>query len=108
MPASVAKNRTSARRRKGPDSRNLHPVLRDGTVSRWGNSLGLRIPHEAAVQLNLKAGERVRIEVGADSITIKPVRKRKKWTEAELLKGVTPAVVGGEIDWGGPVGKEIW
>jgi len=33
---------------------------------------------------------------------------RKKWTERELLRGVTPKMVGGEINWGPPVGKEIW
>jgi antitoxin MazE len=50
----------------------------------------------------------VSLEVSAGVITIRPVRERKKWTEAELLKGVTPEMVGGEVDWGPPVGKEIW
>lgn len=40
-------------------------------------------------------------------ITIRAGKRRKKWTEAELLRGVTPDMVGGEIDWGDPVGKEI-
>lgn len=81
---------------------------RKSTVSQWGNSLGLRIPQEAADQLKLKAGGQVSLEVREDSITIRPVRQRRKWTEAELLKGVTPEAVGGEVDWGGPVGKEAW
>jgi antitoxin MazE len=81
---------------------------RNSTVSQWGNSLGVRIPQEAAAHLNLKAGARVRVEVRADSLTIRPLRARKKWTEAELLKGVTPEIVGGEVDWGGPVGREVW
>ena len=81
---------------------------RKSTVSQWGNSLGLRIPQEAADQLKLKAGEQVSLEVRSDSITIRPMRQRRKWTEAELLKGVTPAAVGREVDWGGPVGKEAW
>jgi AbrB family looped-hinge helix DNA binding protein len=68
----------------------------------------LRIPRDAAEQLGLRAGERVSVEVGNGSITIRPIRKRKRWTEAELLKGATPARVGGEIDWGGPVGREVW
>jgi antitoxin MazE len=81
---------------------------RNSTLSRWGNSLGLRIPQEAADRLNLKAGARVCVELRADSITIRPVRKGRKWTEADLLKGVTPEMVGGEADWGPPVGKEVW
>ncbi|MFM2303840.1 MAG: hypothetical protein RLZZ135_1250, partial [Cyanobacteriota bacterium] len=26
----------------------------------------------------------------------------------ELLEGVTPELIGGEYDWGTPVGKEVW
>ena len=82
-------------------------IEKNGRVARWGNSLGVRIPREAVNRLNLKDGESVKLEIGADSITIRPTRQRKKWTEAELLKGVTPDMIKGEIDWGGPVGKEL-
>src|SRR4051812_46899577 len=82
-------------------------IEKTGRVSRWGNSLGVRIPQEAVDQLRLKDGETVTLLLGADSITIRPGKRRKKWTEAELLKGVTPEMVGGEVDWGAPVGKEI-
>jgi antitoxin MazE len=75
-------------------------------VARWGNSLGFRIPQEAADRLNLREGGEVRIEVNQDSMTITPARRR--WTEAELLRGVTPDKVAGEVDWGGPVGREVW
>jgi antitoxin MazE len=81
---------------------------KSATVSRWGNSLGVRIPQEAVDQLRLKDGESVTMVVDARSITIRPAKQRKRWTEAELLKGVTPDMVGGELDRGGPVGKEIW
>ena len=82
-------------------------LVTNGKVARWGNSLGLRIPREVVNRLNLKDGAAVSLEIGPDSVTIRPMRPRKKWTEAELLKGVTPQMVKGEIDWGGPVGKEI-
>jgi antitoxin MazE len=83
-------------------------MRRKSTVSRWGRSLGLRIPQEAVDQLNLKAGEQVSMELAEDRITIKRSRSGKKWPEAALLKGVKPEMVGGEVDWGGPVGKELW
>jgi antitoxin MazE len=83
-------------------------ILRRSTISKWGNSLGVRIPQEATEHLQLRAGEKVQLEVGADSITIRPSRKRRrKWTLKALLKGVTPAKVGGELDWGPAVGKEL-
>lgn len=96
--------RVSRRAQKSQASDSI--VIRNRRVARWGNSLGFRIPQEAADQLNLKEGEEVSIEVHKNSMTITPARK--KWTEDELLKGVTPDMVGGEIDWGGPVGKEVW
>lgn len=89
--------------RKAPVSQ----LKRSSKVARWGNSLGFRIPREAAAHLNLHDGGQVSVEIGVDSITIRPVRRaRKRWSEAELLKGVTPELVGGEVDWGGAVGKE--
>lgn len=74
-------------------------------LARWGNSLGFRIPRDVVDQLDLRDGAEVDIEVGPGCLTIKPARK--KWTEAELLRGVTPEIIGGEVDWGGPVGKEV-
>ena len=39
--------------------------------------------------------------------TKSPLQPRRKWTEAELLKGVTPGSIGGEINWGPPRGREM-
>jgi antitoxin MazE len=80
---------------------------RTGTISRWGNSLGLRIPSEGVRQLRLRDGESVTLEIGGDRIVIRRTSPRRKWTEAELLAGVTPDKVGGEVDWGRPVGREV-
>jgi antitoxin component of MazEF toxin-antitoxin module len=59
-----------------------------------------------AEQLKLKAGQQVTFQIERDVITIRP--SRKKWSEAELLAGVTPAAAGGEVNWGGRVGREVW
>jgi antitoxin MazE len=105
LAATLSTKRTrSARTKRVPQV-----AVRNGRVSRWGNSLGVRIPQHLAAQLKLKAGTQVSFEASADSLTIKPAKPpRKKWTEAELLKGVTPEKVPGEVDWGAPVGKEVW
>jgi antitoxin MazE len=98
------KSSKSAKTSKAP-ARALH---RSSTLSRWGNSLGVRIPQDAVDKLNLQPGAQVSFEVRADSITIKPLRQPRKWTESQLLKGVTPRKVSGEVDWGTPRGAEIW
>lgn len=103
----VRANAKAMRRMRRDDSTTLRTTAK---VARWGNSLGLRIPVEGVKQLRLAEGEAVAIEVQDDCITVRPVRGRghRRWTLEKLLEGVTPEMVGGEVDWGGPTGKEIW
>jgi antitoxin MazE len=78
-------------------------VMANGTiekvskVARWGNSLGFRIPQEGVERLGLKDGESVKVRVVGDTITIRRAKARKKWTEKELLKGVTPSICGPDL-----------
>ncbi len=73
------------------------PVEKISKVARWGNSLGLRIPQEGVDQLQLKEGQSVKLRIKGDVITIRPARSRKKWTEKDLLKGVTPSICGPDL-----------
>jgi antitoxin MazE len=66
-------------------------------VARWGNSLGVRIPQEGVEQLKLKAGQSVKVRVQGGTITIRRAKARKKWTEQELLEGVTPDICGPDL-----------
>ncbi|PSB06466.1 AbrB/MazE/SpoVT family DNA-binding domain-containing protein [Pleurocapsa sp. CCALA 161] len=75
-------------------------------VNKWGNSLGLRIPQPIASKIGLTAGTVVSIEVVNNTIVVSPIKK--KYSLDELLEGVTPELIGGEYDWGTPVGKEVW
>jgi antitoxin MazE len=65
-------------------------------VSRWGNSLGLRIPKDIAIRAGLREGARV---------DIAPARPR--YVLAELLKGMTPEAMREAFDWGPDEGREI-
>jgi antitoxin MazE len=74
-------------------------------VSKWGNSLGLRVPREVAARAGLREGTRVEIEGFADGrIVITPSRRR--FTLEELLAGMTP---GREhpLEDDGPAGEEL-
>jgi antitoxin MazE len=74
-------------------------------VSRWGNSLGLRIPKDIASQVGLREGTRVEIEAEGERIVISPARRR--YTLAELLEGMTPEAMHEAFDWGPDMGREI-
>ncbi len=89
-----------------PSSAARSQPSRSGKLSRWGNSLGVRIPQEAVERLHLKEGESVNIECGADAITIRRSKPRRKYKESELLKGITPELCGPDLI-PRPAGREI-
>jgi antitoxin MazE len=74
-------------------------------VSRWGNSLGVRVPREIAARAGIREGARVDMEADADGrIVITPTRRR--FTIEELVEGMTPEPSEFmEDDW--PVGDEL-
>ncbi|MGE5513081.1 MAG: AbrB/MazE/SpoVT family DNA-binding domain-containing protein [Bacteroidota bacterium] len=78
------------------------------TISKWGNSLALRLPKHVADQVRLVEGAVVTLEV--DDGTLKIIPSRKRFKLSELLAGEPdrakrkPA----EFDWGKPSGDEVW
>ncbi len=73
------------------------------TISRWGNSLALRIPRHVTEEARLAEGVCVNVEIEDGSIRVTPTRKRFKL--ADLLQGETERK---EVDWGDPRGDEAW
>ena len=73
------------------------------TISRWGNSLGVRLPKPLVEAVRLVEGATVTLAVEDGSIKVTPTRKRFKLSE--LLTG---ECVAREFDWGSPTGKEEW
>ena len=58
-------------------------------LSRWGNSLGVRIPRDVAARAGLSEGSRVDIDTTKDG-RIVISRSHRRFTLDELLKGMTP------------------
>ncbi len=77
------------------------------TISKWGNSLAVRIPAGAADSVGLSEGSEVEITVRAGALIVKPSRKRR-YELMELIDQITPENRHELIDWGTPVGKEVW
>lgn len=75
-------------------------------ISKCGNSFRIEIPQDIAIKAGIKEGMEVEIKVKDDKIAILPAKK--KYELDELLQGVTPELIGGEYDWGQPVGREVW
>jgi len=76
-------------------------------IRKWGNSLAVRFPQTLLAQLNLQADGEVEISIEEDRLIISPVKK-PKYTLDELLTQITPESLQDEIDFGEPLGKEMW
>lgn len=74
-------------------------------IQKWGNSQGIRIPKNILDMMNWKDNDTVEISFQGDSLLIKP-HKRK--TIDELFANYNGTYQSEEIDWGEPVGREIW
>lgn len=78
-------------------------------IQKWGNSLAVRIPRTLADQAGLSEGAPFVFRVHEDGLTIaRKTRKKRKYTLEELVAKITPENRHELIDWGPPVGKEIW
>lgn len=76
-------------------------------IQKWGNSLALRIPKAFAVESNVTGGSTVEVSMENGNIIVKPV-KEPTYTLEELVDGITDENRHEEIDWGRPVGNEVW
>lgn len=76
-------------------------------IQKWGNSLALRIPKPFAAEMGLEKDGEVELTVEKGRLVIEPPAA-PSYTLEELLAEVRPSNLHGEIDWGPPVGKEIW
>ncbi len=74
-------------------------------LSKWGNSLGLRMPRELARRLGVAEGSQVEMEVSRGRLVISPVEARPDL--AELVAGITPQNLHGETAAGRAVGAEV-
>jgi len=79
----------------------------ESTISKWGNSLAVRIPLAIAKQANLGEGDCVRLALDRDGgIVVRPTRR--KYELSDLVARITPKNRHRETDWGPPKGKESW
>lgn len=76
------------------------------TISRWGNSVAVRIPRSVLERSRLHEGDVVEVEAGEDGgLVLHPVR-RKNLTE--MVAAITPENVHGETFGDPAVGTERW
>jgi antitoxin MazE len=73
-----------------------------------GNSMAITIPKDIVIKCGLFQGMEANIEEENNVIIVKPIILNKKITIKTLFENYHGAYVPTEIDWGLPVGKEMW
>lgn len=74
------------------------------TISKWGNSLGIRIPQNVLHATHLTDGDRIHITAQSDGSIL--ITKDEPRTFAELIAGFEGELRCTEDDWGEDVGRE--
>jgi antitoxin MazE len=75
-------------------------------LSKWGNSLGLRLPKAIAREAQLDEGDTVDVSVDNGAIVIRASRPR--YALDDLVGRITARNRHGESDWGTAAGHEAW
>lgn len=75
-------------------------------IGKWGNSLAVRIPRDAAAKAGVKEGDEVELVARGGKLEVRPVRRR--FSLQELVDGITKGNRHDATDWGAPAGKETW
>lgn len=76
-------------------------------IGQWGNSLAIRIPKFVIESLDLKASDSIEFSIESGKIVLEPIKTLEELSLDELLAEVNEPSEP-EIDWGKPMGKEIW
>ncbi len=75
-------------------------------LQRLGDELIVKLPAQAVRSLDLHEGSRLEVTADRGKLVLTPSDAPP--TLDELIARITPENRHGEIDWGPPVGKEVW
>jgi len=76
-------------------------------VKKWGNSASVRIPSAVMAAASLHIDQQVDVREEDGRVVIEPLRAPVHDLEA-LLERMKPETFHEEVDFGAPVGREIW
>ncbi len=78
-------------------------------VQKWGNSQGVRLSKQVLSEMDIDVGDEVEVAVRDGALLVTPVRRVRGGHDLrELVRCIPRDQPVGEMDWGTPVGREIW
>ena len=82
-------------------------MANDAQLSKWGNSLAVRIPRAIVKEARLAEGDWLSLDLAGDGSIVLRSRHRK-YSLDQLVVGIKPGNCHRETDWGARQGKEPW
>lgn len=77
------------------------------SLQKWGNGTGVRLPKKVIEAAHLQLHQELQVTLRGGSIVLSPLPPSLETTAlTDLLKGVTPKDIGGELEWGVDIGAE--
>ena len=78
-------------------------------VQKWGNSQGLRLNKQVLEEAHISVGDEVDLSVQDGIIVLVPIKRVRGGHDLKSLVAQIPeGYAAEEVDWGEPVGREVW
>ena len=78
-------------------------------VQKWGNSQGVRLSKGLLSDVEINVGDAVDVAARDGVLVVTPVRRVRGGHDLrELVRRIPKDYKSEEIDWGYPVGREVW
>jgi antitoxin MazE len=78
-------------------------------IQKWGNSQGVRLNKTLLSDAEIEVGDAVDVAVRDGALVVTPVCRIRGGHDLEQLVGRIPkGYKPEELDWGPPVGREVW
>ena len=78
-------------------------------IQKWGNSQGLRLSKTLLSDADIDVGDAVDVAVREGTVIVTPIRRVRGGHDLHaLLRRIPQGYEPEELDWGSPVGREVW
>jgi len=78
-------------------------------VQKWGNSQGVRLSKALLSDVEINIGDAVNVAVRDGALVVTPLRRVRGGHDLrELVRRIPKDYKPEEVDWGFPVGREVW
>ena len=78
-------------------------------VQKWGHSQGVRLSKELLSDVEINVGDAVDVAVRHGALIVTPLRRVRGGHDLrELVRHIPKDYKPEELDWGYPIGREVW